>query len=232
MLILATKSPRRKQLLDSIGWDFISMAPEIDEQVMEGECPEEYTQRVARAKAQAAMNQPGASWKKGDLILAADTAVLDPVRGTNPESEDMHMILGKPASLSEAQEMLLRLRGRTHQVCTSITLLDPVEGNFREATEFSTVKMRNYSLNEMNEYISSRDPLDKAGGYAIQHSTFQPVQKVNGCYPNVVGLPVCHVIRLAAECGYCPPKNGTNSCDKSDFPCWIYRSAFRGGRND
>ena len=232
MLILATNSPRRKQLLGSIGWDFISIAPEIDEQVIEGECPEEYTRRVARAKTQAAKYQPGVSWKKGDLILAADTAVIDSVRGRNPEGEDLLKILGKPATLSEAQEMLLRLRGRTHQVCTSITVLDPAVGMIREATEFSTVKMRNYTMNEMNEYISSRDPFDKAGGYAIQHPTFQPVKKVNGCFPNVVGLPVCQVLRLIAESGYYPFINELKSCDKSEVPCWIYRGAFQGGRND
>jgi len=232
MLILASNSPRRKQLLDSIGWDFISMAPEIDERVIEGESPEEYTQRMAKAKAQAAMKQTGDSWKKGDLILAADTAVIDPMRGKNPVGEDRHMILGKPATLSEAQEMLLRLRGRNHQVCTSITVLDPVEDTIREATEFSTIKMRNYTQDEINEYISSRDPFDKAGGYAIQHPTFQPVQQVTGCFPNVAGLPVCQVIRLVAESGYFPFIREMERCIKSENPCWIYREAYMGMKND
>ena len=187
---------------------------------------------VTRAKAQAAINQSGAGWKKGDLILAADTAVIDPVRAGDPEGENMHMILGKPANVSQAEEMLLRLRDRTHLVCTSITVLDPVEGMIGEATEFSTVAMRNYSLDEMKEYISSRDPFDKAGGYAIQHSTFRPVQKVNGCYPNVVGLPVCQVIRLVAEFGRYPKNKEMESCKKSEIPCWIYRCAFQRVGND
>ncbi len=232
MLILATNSPRRKQLLGTIGWDFISISPEIDEQVIRGESPEGYTKRVARAKALAAKNQPGVRWTKGDLILAADTAVIDPVRGRNSEGETNQMILGKPTSVGEAEEMLIRLRGRTHQVCTSITVLDPVGGTIREATEFSTIKMRNYTLDEMNEYISSCDPFDKAGGYAIQHPTFQPVQKVNGCYPNVVGLPVCQVVRLAAEFGHNQINKEKESCNKSDIPCWVYRRAFQGGRID
>lgn len=231
MLILATNSPRRKQLLGSIGWDFISITPEIDEQVIEGESPEEYTQRVARAKAQAARNQPGVRWTKGDLILAADTAVIDPGWGRNSEGERNQMILGKPTSVGKAEEMLISLRGRTHQVCTSITVLEPVGGTIREATEFSEVRMRYYTVNEMNEYISSGDPFDKAGGYAIQHPTFQPVQQVSGCYPNVVGLPVCQVVRLAAEFGHDHKIKEMESCHKSDIPCWVYRRAFQGGQN-
>lgn len=231
MLILATNSPRRKQLLESIGWDFISTPPEIDERVIEGESPEEYTQRVARAKAHAAKKHPGVRWAKGDLILAADTAVIDPVRDRKPEGKRIKMILGKPASVGEAQEMLIRLRGGTHQVCTSITILDPVEGTIRVASELTTVEMREYSMAEIDEYISSSDPFDKAGGYAIQHPTFQPVQKVSGCFPNVVGLPVCQVVRLAAEFGYGQEIKEMESCNKSGNPCWIYRHAFPGGGN-
>jgi MAF protein len=232
MLILASNSPRRKQLLESIGWDFISISPEVDEQVIEGENPEEYTRRVAKTKAQAAIIHPEVSWKKGDLILAADTAVVDPARGSNPEDKQRAVILGKPATLDEAQEMLFRLRGHSHQVCTSVTVLDPVEGSIREATEFSSVTMRNYTLDEMKKYISSRDPLDKAGGYAIQHSKFRSVEKVSGCYPNVAGLPVCQVIRLAAESGYYPNNFEMELCNKSESPCWIYRGAFQGVKND
>lgn len=231
MLILATNSPRRKQLLESIGWDFISIPPDVDEQVIEGESPEEYTIRVARAKAQAARNQPGVKWTKGDLILAADTAVIDPARGRYTEGERIRMILGKPTSVGEAEEMLIRLRGRTHQVCTSITVVDPVGGTMREATELSTVTMRFYTIDEINEYISSCDPFDKAGGYAIQHPTFQPVEKVNGCYPNVVGLPVCQVLRLAAEFGHNQNLEEMESCEKYETPCRIYRRAFQGGEN-
>jgi len=231
MLILASNSPRRKQLLESIGWNFISIPPEINEEVIEGESPEEYTKRVARAKALAARNQPGISWTIRDLILAADTVVIDPVQRRNPEGERIQLILGKPTSVDEAKEMLIRLKGRTHQVCTSITVLDPVGGTIREATEVSTVKMRNYTMDEMNEYISSCDPFDKAGGYAIQHPTFQPVHKVNGCFPNVVGLPVCQVVRLAAEFGHHQNLEVMESCNKSDIPCWNYRRTFQGGQN-
>jgi len=226
MLILATSSPRRKQLLKSIGWDFLSIAPEIDEEVIEGESPEEFTMRMARAKSQAAL---GSRWTIGDFILAADTAVIDPGLGRNSRADRNQMILGKPTTADEAKEMLTRLRGRTHQVCTSITILDPVGGTIREATELSTVKMRYYTIDEINEYISSCDPFDKAGGYAIQHPTFQPVQKVTGCYPNVVGLPVCQVMRFAVEFGHNQNLNEMESCSKSDIPCWIYRRAFQGG---
>jgi MAF protein len=115
-------------------------------------------------------------------VIAADTTVVDG-----------NQILGKPVDNEDAGRMLRQLRGRTHQVYTAIAVLQ--NGNLLVECCGTDVPMRDYDDAEMRAYIESGDPLDKAGAYAIQHAGFNPVEYLQGCYANVVGLPLCHLVR-------------------------------------
>jgi MAF protein len=139
-------------------------------------------------------------------ILAADTIVIL-AADTMGIAEDGEL-LGKPTDPAEAYAMLQRLRARPHQVCTAITLAHTV--GIRQALPLqtitdltqTTVHMRDYSNDEIAAYVASGDPFDKAGGYAIQHDAFRPVARIDGCYNNVVGLPLCAVKRALAQVGW------------------------------
>jgi MAF protein len=178
--ILASKSPRRRDLLSLLDFEFEVRSADVDEREFLGEHPAAYTQRVSLMKAKAiaaTMNQPA-------LILSADTTVADG-----------EQILGKPADPDQAYAMLDQLRGRAHQVYTAITLLDTATSQRRQDLAVTRVVMRDYTDAEIHEYIQSGDPFDKAGSYAIQNAEFSPVDHIEGCYANVVGLPLCHVLR-------------------------------------
>jgi MAF protein len=180
MLILASNSPRRKQLLALGGWDYKVLPVEIDEGQHSGENPEMYVMRLAQEKANAAAMQVPPKY----LIIAADTCVVDGEK-----------VLGKPRDEEEAWEILNQLQGRTHYVYTAICVFDT---DTRQSTTDlcrTEVMMRSYSEEEIITYIASGDPLDKAGAYAIQHHGFNPVEQIDGCYANVVGLPLCHLER-------------------------------------
>jgi MAF protein len=176
-LILASNSPRRRQLLALTGLPFIVFAADVDESQFANEKPAEYVLRLAETKARAvnaAVDQ---------LVLAADTTVVD-------ESD----ILGKPQDNNEAVAMLTRLRGHTHQVYTGIALLRKSDGLLLKDICVTDVPMRDYADEEIRAYVATGDPLDKAGAYAIQHSEFHPVERMDGCFASVMGLPLCHVI--------------------------------------
>ena len=180
MLILASNSPRRKQLLALGGWEYKVLPVDIDESQHNGENPKKYVMRLAQEKANAAALQvPPRS-----LVIAADTCVVDGDK-----------ILGKPSKETEAWEMLIQLQGRMHHVYTAICVLDADTGLKISDLCRTDVLMRSYSEEEISTYIASGDPLDKAGAYAIQHRGFDPVEKIDGCYANVVGLPLCHLER-------------------------------------
>ncbi|HEX5809216.1 MAG TPA: Maf family protein, partial [Anaerolineales bacterium] len=136
--------------------------------------------------------------------LAADTAVID---GAD--------ILGKPGDREEAVAMLRRLRGHIHQVYTGIALFRPRDGLLLKDLCITDVPMRDYSDEEIHAYVQTGDPLDKAGAYAIQHPDFQPVDiaSLNGCYASVMGLPVCHVIRLMRMMDIQPATDFFLSCE-------------------
>ena len=184
-LILASSSPRRRQLLALLGLPFTVVRAEVDERPLPGEDPAATARRLSRAKARAAAAHVGEG-----LIVAADTLVV-------LEGE----ILGKPADPAEATAMLRRLRGREHRVLSGLTLLDVASG--REATEVveTRVWMRLTSDEEIAAYVSSGDPLDKAGAYAVQHAGFHPVARLWGCAANVMGLPLCRLDALLRALG-------------------------------
>ncbi len=182
--ILASGSPRRKELLASLGVEFTVIKSDIDETQRTGEPPYQYVRRLSIEKADAVairLSEPA-------IILAADTVVIlaaDTIGVT--EQGD---VLGKPIDADDARTMLRRLRGRDHVVCTAITLLSLPSGLRHTELTRTTVTMRDYGDVEIDAYIATGDPFDKAGGYAIQHEGFHPVERIDGSYSNVVGLPL------------------------------------------
>ncbi len=186
VLVLASNSPRRKALLSSLGFGFSISPADVDETLRPGEQPGDYVLRLARTKALAV----GPSAPAGQLIVAADTTVAD-------EGE----ILGKPSDAVDARRMLEQLRGRRHQVYTGIAVYDPQQDRLETDLAVTQVYMRDYSDAEIADYIASGDPFDKAGAYAIQYAAFHPVDRIEGCYSNVVGLPLCHLACLLRKFG-------------------------------
>jgi septum formation protein len=177
--ILASNSPRRRQLFALLGLPFDVMTVEVDETSLAGESPAGMVQRLSLAKARAvAMRLSGPA-----VVVGADTTVaLD------------GQALGKPSDADDARRMLWLLRDRAHQVYTGVALVEMPGGRtWNWATE-SQVRMRPYGEAEVETYIGTGDPFDKAGAYAIQHPVFRPVARVEGCYANVMGLPLCDIV--------------------------------------
>ena len=185
-LILASGSPRRRRLIKSIDIPIRIVGSGDDEPMPnENESPRMYVQRLALLKAKHAI-----SLTRNDIVLGADTSVVI----------DSH-ILGKPGDAKEAFRMLRQLRGRPHEVITGIALLDTATGLCSTTAKVSRVYMRDYSDREISAYIDSGEPFDKAGAYAAQDRDFRPARGIEGCYPNVIGLPVCEVLTLLERIG-------------------------------
>jgi MAF protein len=218
-LILGSNSPRRRQLLALTGWDFVVAAADVDESQHANESPLDYVLRLAETKARATAE---ASARQDQIVLAADTTVVDAGE-----------ILGKPADAAEAVAMLRRLRGHTHQVYTGIALLRVRDGLLLKDVCVTDVPMRDYSDEELHAYVETGDPLDKAGAYAIQHPEFQPVDvtSLDGCFASVMGLPVCHVIRLLREMDLPADTDVFRSCETLlEYQCPVSNSIV--GRSD
>jgi septum formation protein len=195
-LVLASNSPRRRQLLSLAGWQFSLAAADVDESQYPNEFPSEYVLRLAETKARATKADAD------QIILAADTTVVD---GSD--------ILGKPKDSAEAIAMLARLRGHAHQVYTGIALLRLSDGLLLKDLCVTDVPMRDYSEEEIEAYVATGDPLDKAGAYAIQHPQFHPVGNLDGCYASVMGLPMCHVILLLRKMNIQPNADVFAGCE-------------------
>jgi len=217
VIILASNSPRRRQLLTFGGWKFQVRSANVDETPLPGETPTTYVTRLAQEKAEAIAAQ--FSPKEEDiLVIAADTTVVDGIE-----------MFGKPENAEEALEMLQRLRGRTHQVHTGVAILRPADGKLAIEICTTNVPMRTYTDEEMAVYVESGDPMDKAGGYAIQHPEFHPVPALHGCYANVVGLPLCHLTRALLAFSVPAQANIPAACQSElDFECKIYSEVLRG----
>ncbi len=187
-LVLASSSPRRSDILTRLGLEFELAPSDVDEGVYGGKGEGTATD-VALARAMAKARAVAGARADG-TVVGADTVVeLD---GT---------VLGKPADEAEATAMLRALRGREHRVITGIALVDAATGEERSSYRASRVTMRAYTDDEIATYVASGDPLDKAGAYAVQSETFAPAAEVRGCYLNVVGLPVCELLKVAAGFG-------------------------------
>jgi nucleoside triphosphate pyrophosphatase len=195
-LILASNSPRRRQLLSLTGLQFNVSAANVDETEYPNESPSDYVLRLAETKARAVQAEAD------QIVLAADTTVVDGLD-----------ILGKPKDNAEATVMLTRLRGHTHQVYTGIALLRLSDRLLLKDLCVTDVPMRDYSDEEIEAYVVTGDPLDKAGAYAIQHPQFQPVASLDGCYASVMGLPMCHVILLMRKMNIQPNADVFAGCE-------------------
>lgn len=200
-ILLASASPRRRELIKLLGLPVETTAADIDEVPLPGEQAEAMARRLSREKARAVaqhLQSPPSSFR---FILASDTVVsLD------------GKLLGKPGDAAEARSMLQRLRGRVHQVYTAITLLDLQTDRSITDLACSDVPMRAYADEEIEDYIASGDPFDKAGAYAIQHNGFHPVENFAQCFANVMGLPLCHVVRSLRQLGVKVPNDVPALC--------------------
>lgn len=184
ILILASNSPRRKQLLSLGGWTYQVVVADVDESLHPNEASGDYVLRLAESKARKSAENAA----PGCVVIAADTSVVD-----NGE------VLGKPVDEADAVRMLKRLRGHTHQVYTGLALLRASDGYSLTDLTITDVPMRDYSDEEIQAYVQTGDPLDKAGAYAIQHQGFSPVEKMAGCYASVMGLPLCRLTHLLEQ---------------------------------
>ncbi|MFP3896722.1 MAG: Maf family protein [Anaerolineales bacterium] len=198
-LVLASGSPRRRRLLSLLGLSFQTTVPDVDEEPGPEETPEALARRLSLLKAETAAQE-----RARGVIIAADTLVV--CDGD---------VLGKPADASEAREMLLRLRDRRHTVLSGVALCDA--GRRRQAVRVveTRVYMRHYTEVEMERYVASGDPMDKAGSYAIQDPAFSPVARIKGCYTNVVGLPLCHLYRMLSSWGVHVPIRPPTRCPRA-----------------
>lgn len=211
-LILASNSPRRRELLALTGLPFVVMATEIDERTLPGEHPLDYVRRIADQKANVTLLRLGIHLEDDVILIACDTAVV--------VGDD---ILGKPKDANQAAEMLRKLRGDVHQVYSGLIVMTGRKKRLRDVF-ITNVPMRDYHEAEILAYIESGDPLDKAGAYAIQHPEFQPVVGLSGCYANVMGLPLCHLTRTLREMGVVPKRDVPAACQAAlDYDCPVYR---------
>lgn len=194
-LVLASNSPRRREILALTGLAFTTRPVDIDERPLPDEQPMPYVLRLAQSKALAARQQAAAD----EVLLTADTTVAVDGR-----------ILGKPQDADDARAMLDVLRGRDHWVYTAVGVSTAQE--LRTELCATQVWMRPYTSAEVETYIASGDPMDKAGAYAIQHPGFHPVMRLTGCYAGVMGLPLCQVMPLLAAFGLSPAQDVTAGC--------------------
>ncbi len=212
-IALASSSPRRKELLERLGFQVRVLQSNIDESQVGGELPEDYAKRVARAKVLAAVRRIQATLYTSEVearrqfaagatpaavrgdeglrwVLGADTVVV---------VDDV--IFGKPADVQEAREMLSRLSGREHLVITAFCLYDLRRS--REGIEAvrTVVRFKELTRSEIDAYVSAGESMDKAGAYAVQGVGSYLVEHLQGSYTNVVGLPLCQVVEMMEAMG-------------------------------
>jgi len=184
-LILASKSSRRYELLKQMGLDFNVIPSQIEEDFIQGESPEDHVLRLAKAKALNVGSRFPDHW-----VIAADTIVY--IDG---------IILGKPKNREEAMEMLSRLSGKEHWVTTGFSIHHLAKGIGDQEAIKTVVKVKRLSPVEMEWYIQTGEPFDKAGGYAIQGIGSFMIESIRGSYTNVIGLPLCELIQMLNRLG-------------------------------
>jgi septum formation protein len=183
MIVLASSSPRRRELLANAGIEFRADAADIDESRRDGESPLAYASRLAREKARAVLARNGAT-----TVIGADTIVI-------VDAE----VLGKPSDEDDARRMLRMLRNRTHQVTTAVAVVSRT--SLVEHQETTDVHFGAVTDDEVDAYVRSGEPMDKAGAYAIQGWASKWIDRIDGDYFNVVGLPVAAVWKMLKEVG-------------------------------
>jgi len=214
MIVLASNSPRRREMLAWMEVPFTTTAADVDETPRAGENPEDYVMRLAQEKARACERQAPFNV----VILAADTTVAD---GSQ--------IIGKPLDAEDALRILRQLRNRHHMVHTAVVVDLPSRGIAALELCSTRVKMRAYSEEELAVYVQSGDPLDKAGAYAIQYEGFNPVDRLSGCYASVMGLPLCHIERALRRLGFGVRKRVPYRCQRElSYICPVFRRILAG----
>jgi nucleoside triphosphate pyrophosphatase len=218
VILLASNSPRRRELIALGNWTVGLSVSDVDESQRPGESPADYVLRLAEAKARAALANGG----QAQVVLAADTAVI-----YGPKEHST--ILGKPTDAAEAVQMLKNLRGRIHHVYTGLAVIEISTGQLLKDLCITKVPMRNYGDAEIEAYVQTGDPLDKAGAYAIQDARFQPVESLRGCFASVMGLPMCHLVRLLAKIGITPNADVPANCQTYlHYQCPVSAAILRG----
>jgi septum formation protein len=237
-IVLASASPRRRELLSLLSLPFYVVVADVDETDGDGELPQVMVQRLSQDKALTVFSQDKAlsvfsqdkaltvfSQDKALTVFSQDKALT--VAARHPQvlviAADTTVALdgeslGKPSNAAEATAMLRALRGRPHQVYSGLTVLQG-DQILTELVE-SIVWMRHYSEEEIVHYVASGDPLDKAGSYAVQHAGFHPADRVEGCFANVMGLPLCHLARMLVQLGVPVPVDVPAVCQAhTGFMC-------------
>ena len=211
-IVLASQSARRREFFHLLGLDFITDTSDVDETENHAAHSAQTVCRLSQLKARVV-----AARHPQSIVVGADTIVaLD------------GEILGKPADPAEAEAMLRRLRGRTHSVFSGVTVIHPEHGEASEWTE-TAVRMRDYTEEELQAYVQSGDPMDKAGAYAIQSPSFRPVQHIIGCYASVMGLPLCHLARAFWRVGEPIAAHVPDLCGShTGFDCTVYPKFWPG----
>jgi septum formation protein len=192
-LILASQSPRRKSLLEQLGYQFSTLAADIDESVYEDENAKSYVLRLAQEKALIIFKTLTDKEQKKSIVLGADTSVV--IDGT---------ILGKPANETDCIKTLSQLENNQHQVLTAIALVDykaMTTGDIASTIVTTNVHFKPLTLSEIKRYWKTGEPCDKAGSYAIQGVGGQFITTINGSYSAVVGLPLYETSQLLAKLG-------------------------------
>jgi len=218
-IILASASPRRREFFELLGLPFTVRTADVNEIPRPGEAPDVLVARLSATKAAVVAQGLAASGAEqagklaggfeNSLAVAADTVVV-------LDAE----ILGKPRDADQATHMLQRLRGRAHIVYSGVTVVEIASGRAAIHLSTTTVWMRDYGQAELEAYVASGDPLDKAGAYAIQHTGFRPVTRIEGCYSGVMGLPLGALADGLAHFGVALPVDVATVCrGRTGHPC-------------
>ena len=192
-LTLASASPRRRELMDLLGLEFAITPADLDEDSLLGESPVEMVERLSRQKALAV-----AAGMESGLVIGADSTVVFEVQA-----------VGKPVDDDDARRMLRMLSGTTHHVSTGITVVDAASGQILSDAMTSQISLRYLTDQEIDASIASGVPRDKAGAYAVQDTDLRPAADWEGCYNNIVGLPICRLLEMLQELGYQLPDGWT-----------------------
>jgi septum formation protein len=208
-LTLASSSPRRKELLEKLGFTLRVVQANIDESQQAGELPEDYAKRMARTKVLMAVKRLQATIYTSDVearrqLMSAQPRGDDPVRwviGADTVVVVDDVIFGKPADVQEAREMLMRLSGREHLVITGFCVFDLKRNREGLQAVTTVVKFKELTRGEVDQYVSVGESMDKAGAYAVQGVGSYLVEYLQGSYTNVVGLPLCQVVEMMQEMG-------------------------------